>query len=348
MRRRLLKLLACPRCYTELELHDARGEDEVREGTLVCANGHPYAVTAGIPRLTISPTSGTAEHFAEEFTALSSGDHDLEDPAMTEWLFYSRTGFDASLYERFPGDPYRTEVPRGFSIDPWRLQGKVVLDAGCGPGRFIPAAAAHASLVVGLDLGSHINRAADRLSHLDNVELVQGSVIAPPFKSGVFDVVFSVGVLHHTPDPAGGCRALAATLAPGGVLSLWVYSPAYWPPGVRGVIARGIHRGVARLSPKRSWWVCARILYPVGVLQRAVDSKRWLKIVAAPVFLINVPRHPRREVMISTIHDYYGPPIISTHHEEEVERWLQLAGLTDICRLPVPVSMLGTMPAGDQ
>ena len=45
--------------------------------------------------------------------------------------------------------------------------------------------------------------------------------------------------------------------------------------------------------------------------------------------------------MITTIHDYYGPSILTTHDEAEVEGWLRTAGLDDIQTLPVPVSMIG-------
>ena len=68
------------------------------------------------------------------------------------------------------------------------------------------------------------------------------------------------------------------------------------------------------------------------------DRKRWTKLLAAPLFLVSVPRHVGREVMIATIHDYYGPPIISTHSYDEVRAWLEELGFARLTRVPVPTA----------
>jgi uncharacterized protein YbaR (Trm112 family) len=39
----------------------------------------------------------------------------------------------------------------------------------------------------------------------------------------VFDYAFSIGVLHHLPDPERGFKALVSKLKPGGAISAWVY-----------------------------------------------------------------------------------------------------------------------------
>lgn len=321
------------------------GSDQVfiQEGQLHCNKGHCYDVTRGIPRMVIESEVSTAAHFAQEFTALAADDADLEDPEMSEFLFYSRTGLDPSVERWSKEDPYRTESPTGYSPDRSAIQDKVILDAGCGPGRFIAPAAQGARHVVGLDIGKHIDRAAQRLQHLPNVDFVQGSVLEPPFLPGSFDLVFSVGVLHHVPDPGKAVLQLANSLVPGGVLTIWVYPPEYWPVGLRGILGRRVHGIIARMPRAAAWWVCARVLYPIGLIQRFFSRKRWLKLIVAPLYLLNIPRHPRREVMISTIFDYYGPSIISTHEPHEAVQWLKEAGLEDIRVLPVATSVSGSL-----
>lgn len=316
-------------------------------GTLECVScAAAYPLRDGIPRLAPTDSMSVSEirtrsHFNYEFTAMDDDDRDIDPPELLEYYFYSRTGLDPELYERLPDDFGRTSVPTGdgaYRPDTSFLRGKRVLDAGCGPGRFTTVAAKSAREVIGLDLGDHVDRAARRCADLPNVQLVQGSVLDPPFRAGSFDYVFSVGVLHHTPDPRAGCRELAGLLAPDGAMSIWVYPPEYWNGPIRGVIGRRIHAALSVLPPERSLAVCARWLYPLGRVQTVLARARWSKVLGAPVFLVAVPRHPRREVMIATIYDYYGPPIISTHTYEEVESWLSEIGFAEMRRVPVPTA----------
>ena len=45
-----------------------------------------------------------------------------------------------------------------------------------------------------------------------------------PFADGAFDVVYSIGVLHHTPDTKWAFLSLSRLVKPGGRIAIWVYS----------------------------------------------------------------------------------------------------------------------------
>lgn len=330
---------------------ESRGEEA--EAWLKCDGcGRRYPVRKGIPRF-VSPV-GTAPHdevaaqFLTEFTELSHGDRDIDPLLLREYYFFSRTGFDPQLYEALPGDPYRTSLPEdAYRPDGRVLKGKTVLDAGCGPARFTEVAALHGPrLVIGLDLGDHIERAAERCAHLPNTAFVQGSVLDPPFKREVFDTVFSIGVLHHTGDPRGGTRALSTLVAPGGFMALWLYPNEYWGRGPQRPIGRFIHKMVSKRNPQAALQFCQRWLYPIGKIQMAVHRQRFLRYLLAPLFVIKVPRHPVPEVMLATIFDYYSPIFISTHGSKEVSGWLTAEGFTGLKVLPVPTSVIGTKRVG--
>jgi hypothetical protein len=64
-------------------------------------------------------------------------------------------------------------------------------------------------------------------------------------------------------------------------------------------------------------------------------------MIFAPLFFLNIPRHPTPEVMLGTIHDYYGPSIISTHTGNDVAEWFNAAGFAEGRLLPVPTSYFG-------
>lgn len=295
-----------------------------------------------LPASLAANESASAQHFESEFTEFSEEDRDFDAPEVLDYYFYSRTGLDARVFDLPVSDPYITELPEGhtYAPDDSALRGRTVLDAGCGPGRLIPVAASAADYLVGLDLGDHIDRARRRTSALGNVDLVQGSVLAPPFLQESFEVIYSIGVLHHTPDPKESCLQLARLVRRGGAFALWVYPPSYWGGAIRGVVTRRFHRWFSKLSPFRKLRIAERVLYPLGRLQGSLAKRVWLKFLAAPLFLLPIPRHPRREVMLPTILDYYGPPFISTHTSEEIGAWMREAGLDTVDTLPVPSSCI--------
>lgn len=337
----LLELLACPECHGELLVRS-------RDKELACTKcGRLYPIVRGIPRFVESEsTPGTSEiasQFFTEFTALAAGDGDMDPYALREYYFFTRTGIDPVIYEALPGDPYKTELPENHYLpDGTRLQGRLVLDAGCGPGRFTEVAANHgARLVVGLELGNHVDRAAQRCQHRENVAFVQGSLLNPPFRMDSFNLVFSIGVLHHTGNAELGAQRLAALVAPEGSIALWVYPPEYWGRGPQRPLARLLHKLISKRQPSVGLRICEKVLYPLGKLQMRVHRHKSLKLLMAPFFLIKVPRHPHKKVMLATIFDYYGPKYISTHSTTDVCTWLTKSGFIDVAGLPVPSSALG-------
>lgn len=102
------------------------------------------------------------------------------------------------------------------------LKGKTVLEAGCGPGHHTRLLAAHAKRVVALELNTAVI-AREKTKDLANVEILEGDIAR--WDSGErFDVVLSVGVVHHTSDPDATVAHLRSLLKPSGRLILWVYA----------------------------------------------------------------------------------------------------------------------------
>src|SRR5262245_16027155 len=94
-------------------------------------------------------------------------------------------------------------------LGPGDLAGAVVLDAGCGMGRYLRVAAEGGPRrLVGLDLSGAVVAARETTRDIGQVSVVQGDLLRPPFAPGTFDHVYSLGVLDHTPDPRGAFLAL--------------------------------------------------------------------------------------------------------------------------------------------
>jgi 2-polyprenyl-3-methyl-5-hydroxy-6-metoxy-1,4-benzoquinol methylase len=102
------------------------------------------------------------------------------------------------------------------------FRGKTILDCGCGGGQHLQFVAPFAAEVTGVDLNA-LESAQKNTAELSNVKLVEGDIAAMNLGKQ-FDVVYSIGVLHHTDDPTASFRNIANHAKPGGRVIVWVYS----------------------------------------------------------------------------------------------------------------------------
>lgn len=280
----LLELLRCPGCGGPLD------RSEWPEG-LRCADcGTAYPIVGGIPRFA---REGYVASFGRQWNRYDVA-RDEEDEA----TFRIKTGVDAR-----------------------DLAGKLVLDAGCGGGRYALLAARHGARVVGVDLSSAVEKARAACEGRAGVGIVQADLTRLPMADGVFDLAFSIGVLHHGPDPRGAFREVARRVKPGGRLAVWLYrrntAPQEW--------ANSAIRAITTRTP-------ARVLEPIcaalGVLGGVPVLNRTLNKVA------NFSNHPDWTLRVCDNFDWYAPKYQSHHTVDELKCWFAEEGYVDLVELP--------------
>ena len=131
-----------------------------------------------------------------------------------EWGAYSEL---LPVYE----EQFRRWTPH-FAPADWA--GRSVLDVGCGMGRnsYWPMRYGAAGCV-GADLDERSLAAARRtLAPFPSAEVVRTSAYDLPWRDR-FDIVFSIGVIHHLERPALALERMVQAARPGGQVAVWVY-----------------------------------------------------------------------------------------------------------------------------
>ena len=221
-------------------------------------------------------------------------------------------------------------------LSPADLAGTVVLDGGCGMGRYLRAAAeAGPKRLVGLDLSGAVYAARDLTRDFGCVSVVQGDLLRPPFAPGSFDHVYSLGVLDHTPDPRAAFLGLTRLLKPGGRIVVWVYPKER--PALEWVM--NAHRAVSTRLPLSVLLALSRLSAPIGGWKRRLTASPSRIVARAGVVLnvltIGVSMHPDPEVRVCDTLDWYAPKFLTRHTLDEVRGWFADAGLVNLTDLSI-------------
>lgn len=309
MKRALLAWLRCPVCHTSLEAGTDVGED-IERGRLTCTGpgGHTFPIIRGVPRFVAQ----------DAYTGSFS----------YEWQRFARTQLDSQTGRHDTRD--RLQASLNFPLSD--LSGKLVLDAGCGMGRFAEVVQRYGGQYVGLDYSFAVDAAQANAGHLPGVHFVQADLFQPPFADDVFDLVMSLGVLHHTPDPRRAFGALPRVLKPGGQLTITVYDAGnkvyvansrFWRRFTTRLPRRWLHALSYAAAPLYYLWT----LPMLGGLLRAVA-------------FISLERDWRWRVLDTF--DWYSPRFQSWHTHHEVFGWFKDNGFEHIEVLAPSVSQIGT------
>jgi len=234
-----------------------------------------------------------------------------------EWLIHRKTQLDSYSGTDESSRTFYTKT--GFLRS--ELEGKRVLDVGCGMGRFIEVVLkAGASEIIGVDLSDAVQAATDNFRGNNNVTILQADLHELPFPDESFDIIYAIGVLHHTPDTEKAFKSLVRLLKPGGKIAIWVY-----PDQPFSVWLYNRYTGLIRMVTTR---------LPMGLLYRLC----WLAIPAyylrkLPVIgvlfrlLLPVSGHKIAKWRWLDTFDWYAPKYQHHHTSNQLLKWYIDSGL---------------------
>ena len=292
MRERLLEMIACRDCGSDFTFSvDERATDgHIMTGAIRCPSCQAsYPILRGIPRFIegIRSEADLRKVYADSFGH--------------QWTTYN-----------WLRDEDAFEFQQIMDLAPQSLAGKIVFDAGCGGGRFARIVAPHCQEFFGLDFSIAVDKAFELCRSNPQAHFIQCDVNRHPFKPGLFDFVYSHGVLHHTPDTKRSFDNLPRLVKPGGTLYIAVFRRVFAPLRVLDIALRSVLNKM-----------------PIPVLDKVCGAMSYLSFLPAALFwrrFFWFSLQKTHEVRKCCNYDWYGPRYHHEHSVEEVQGWFAEAG----------------------
>jgi len=310
MKKKLLDYLFCPDCHCEFQLITKKAEDgEIIEGSLLCsACNNEYPIKMGIPRILKRETDRVSQRTSKNFGYSWTKVWKLSNADELEFNSY----FAALLKKE-------------------DFKDKLILDAGCGSGRFTYFVGLHSTKdVIGFDFSNSVESAFEITRRLKNVHIVQADIYNLPLKKE-YELIYSIGVLHHLPRPQESFNNLVSLLVKNGQIFAWVY-------GKEG------NRIYLKLFEPFRAITCQLPLFMNNILSTLLAGTIWIiiKLIYLPCYKRGfVEKLPLGKYLMffyrlgfkqfrGTVFDKMIPPIANYYTEQEFRSWFQDNGLKDI------------------
>ncbi|MFA4826238.1 MAG: class I SAM-dependent methyltransferase [Methanoregula sp.] len=213
-------------------------------------------------------------------------------------------------------------------IDKKYFKNKRVLDAGCGNGSYAYYAASYGAEVIAIDFSDAVSVAQENTKNM-NVQVVRGDITHPPFKENKFDYIFSIGVLHHLPEPETGFHQLIPLLKPGALISIWVYGRAKQWAAV--YFYEPLIKITHRLPHRLLYYLCyvpatiMEIINGFSILLKKIHLKKLSSVIPFKYY----ETYPF-SVKLNDAFDVFATPSARYYSDEEIFNWFTRANLIDI------------------
>jgi len=337
MNKRILDFIVCPQCKADFGLdifYEEKGR--IKEGLLACTScKEVYPVIDFIPRI-IKGIINTYPDFCRKYgfpinkgpapDIRLSDTEKLNRKTMKSFGYQWTRAIFSQVIPKFEDSflNYIYPIQRDFFC------GKIGVDIGCGFGRHIYYAAKFGAEMVGIDFSAAINSAYNNTKELPNVHLVQADIYYLPLRNNYFDFIYSIGVLHHLPDPEKGFNALLPLLRPKGNISIWVYSKSrpivnFTIESIRLITKRIPHKALYFLCIIFSFMEWLYVIIPYKFLNRLPVIRG---LINKMVFkrIKTYAKYPF-DVLTADWFDRLSAPLRYYYNENDLKSWFTRANL---------------------
>jgi len=306
--------LRCIACGAPLRAESASPAEKngiVTEGKLICAScGRVFPIVRSIARFV--PSEGYAHSFGYQ------------------WNYFDKTQLDSHM-----GNDLSRE--RFFATTQWpqKMDGQVILEAGCGMGRFTQIALETGAELFSFDLSNAVEANLRNNGDSAHVHIVQASIYEIPFQKESFDKVFCMGVLQHCPDVRAAFMSLVPFLRPGGEIVIDVYQKhtglfpplKYWArPFLTWMGPKGVHKFLSLVIPPAFY--LKKALYKVPLVGKPIGNLIPIGPVSHAPRLIFTDKELVQVKILSAL-DMFSPVHDHPQTLDTVRRWFSDAGLVD-------------------
>lgn len=239
------------------------------------------------------------------------------------------------------------------------LEGKNILDAGCGAGfsaLLLFGDALNDVHYLGVDISGAVDIAKKRFAEADvKGEFLQTSLTDLPFTEPLFDVIFSEGVLHHTDSTEASFRYLVHFLRPNGRILFYVYRKK---SAIREYTDDFIREALKDKSNEESWKALeplTKLGKALGELNCKIHIPEDIELLGIKAGEMDVQRFFYYHVckafysedfsldeMNHVNYDWFRPLNCHRHTEEEVRQWCESEGL-EVERMHIELSGITTI-----
>lgn len=372
-----------PVIYKQVKLSDWKRlyQEDIEEGILIC-NGcnRVYPIINFIPRILpniLSAYPDFCERYSKELQDWTGQDFDdylsyglrkTQKGFGYEWLnfnitsnlentlkFFLCTGIDPRVYQlnieeildskSAVGDLSKTISDINYKPNGEFLKNKLILDAGCGMGRYLEVANKFEDEVVGIDISPAVDRARKRIGDHPFTHLVQGDLTNLPFKKSIFDYIYCIFVIQHAPDPPKTFKHLIEFIKEGCQFSLTVYEKSNYR--VKDLTEILIRKVTTRL-PVKLLHILSYMGIPLGWLQNNIRKYPILRVIGFPFLLFYFGGHPNWRIRLTDTFDCYIAQYQFRYSKDEIKQWFDKERFINIQFAPWDPNPAGIIIRGDK
>lgn len=319
MKKAYLSMLCCPSCSSDLELISEAGNEPVESGELRCLKSScskAYPIRNFIPRFVNN--GKYAESFGEQ------------------WKTFAKTQLDSS---RIGESELRWDSEVGWNESD--ISGKTCIEFGSGAGRFVDIVSRRgAKLAIGIDITDAVDASQSNIGDRENVFFIQCDMFALPIKKESIDMGYSIGVMHHTPNPEGAFSNMVSVEKLDGEIAVGLYEISLYHRPNRntlGVVTKDLlwalniwrcelFRVFTTRVPDALFLAYCKYFVPILHFINKIPILRYIRYL----FPSTCYRHLPVEWSMLDTNDTYATKIVHQYRHKDVFQWFMKNNLYDM------------------